>query len=178
MPGRIPGYHLSKEGKAKAEKTGSFFEKKAIGYIYTSPLERAYETANIITKYLPKAKISHAFELTEVDSIHWQAYKYEELFTNNYYEAFLSDPNTDQVPENLTSLAARMKKFTLSLCKKHPGRQVICVSHEFPILALQLTLEKKPLQLIKNYNVSMASITSFIFDENSNLLETIYTELQ
>jgi len=176
VPGRIPGYRLSTEGKEKANKLGEFFKKSKVKVIYTSPLERTFETANIIGEYLPEAKIIHAYDLTEIDAIHWQAYKLEELFTNNYYEAFVNDPATREVPENLTQLAARIKSFTLNLCVKHKGEEIICVSHEYPILALRLILEGKPLQMIKNYNAAMASITTFVFDENCNLQKIAYTE--
>ncbi|MEX0621557.1 MAG: histidine phosphatase family protein [Candidatus Woykebacteria bacterium] len=177
-PGRIPGLHLTAPGEKKAEKTVRFFKGKPIVHIYTSPLERAYETANIIAKAFPKVPITHSYELTEADSTYWQAYKYEMLFNNNYYEAFLTDPDAPDLPENLTALAERMKKFALTICQKHTGQEIICVSHEFPILALRLSLEEKPLQLLRSYNISMASITSFVFDENCRLVETSYTEMK
>ncbi|OGY25216.1 MAG: hypothetical protein A2Z11_04005 [Candidatus Woykebacteria bacterium RBG_16_43_9] len=175
VPGRIPGYRLSTLGRETAEKTGEFFKNKPIKYIYTSPLERAYETANIIGKYLPKAKINHVYELTEVDSIHWQAYKLEELFTNNYYEAFLNDPATKDVPENLDGLAKRLDGFTQRICEEHKGQEIICVSHLYPIVALRLYLEGKPLTMAKNYEVSTASVTTFEFDKDCKLTRTDYT---
>ena len=134
IPGRIPGYHLNDEGREKARKTGEFFKNKPIKFIYSSPLERAYETANLIGEYLPEAKIIHAYDLIEIDAANWQAYKVEELFTNNYYEDFMNNPDTSELPENLNKLASRMKSFTFTLCKKHSEQEVICVSHEFPIL--------------------------------------------
>ncbi|OGY25652.1 MAG: hypothetical protein A2Z11_04620 [Candidatus Woykebacteria bacterium RBG_16_43_9] len=177
VPGKIPGYRLNDEGKKKAKRVGEFLKESGAQFIYTSPLERAYQTAEIIGKYLPKAKIIHTLDLTEVDSIHWQAYKLEELFTNNYYEAFVNNPAAREVPENLTQLAERMEKFTFFLCERHRGERVICVSHEFPIAALRLSMEDKSLTLLKSYNVSMASITSFEFDENCKLLKSTYKEI-
>jgi len=177
VPGRIPGYHLSGEGKEKAKKVGETFKGKNIKYIYTSPLERTFETANLISEALPGTKIIHAYDLIETESTQWQAYKLEELFTNEYYETFLNDPDTSTAPENLTKLAARMKNFTLDLCKKHAGEEIICVSHEYPILALRLSLEGKPLKLLKTYNAAMGSITSFEFAENCRFVKTTYHEL-
>ncbi len=178
VPGRIPGFHLGEEGKKRGRKIGEFFKGKPIKYIYTSPLERTYETANIIGQYLPKAKITHIYDLIEVDASLWQAYKYEELFTNIHYEKYATDPATKEVPENLNALAARMKKFTLKLCGEHKGEEIVCVSHSDPITALRLSLEGKPLSLLRTYHVSIGSITSFTLDENCKLLETQYTELK
>jgi broad specificity phosphatase PhoE len=171
VPGRIPGYQLSEEGKRKAKSVGEFFKGKPIKYIYSSPLERAYETANIISESLQKAKIIHSYQLTEVDSAHWQAYKLEELFTNNYYEQFLNNPDSSEVPENLNKLAKRVKDFTFELCKKHSGEEIVCVSHFYPIIALQLSLQGKPLSMAKNYEVGSASIVTFEFDEKCQLIK-------
>jgi len=177
IPGRIPGYHLNDEGREKARKTGEFFKNKPIKFIYSSPLERAYETANLIGEYLPEAKIIHAYDLIEIDAANWQAYKVEELFTNNYYEDFMNNPDTSELPENLNKLASRMKSFTFTLCKKHSEQEVICVSHEFPILCLRLALENKPLKLLRSLHASMGSVTSLTFNQNCVFEKTAYLEI-
>ena len=177
IPGRIPGYHLNDEGREKARKTGEFFKNKPIKFIYSSPLERAYETANLIGEYLPEAKIIHAYDLIEIDAVNWQAYKVEELFTNNYYEDFMNNPDTSELPENLNKLASRMKSFTFTLCKKHSEQEVICVSHEFPILCLRLALENKPLKLLRSLHASMGSVTSLTFNQNCVFEKTAYLEI-
>lgn len=173
-PGRIPGYHLNKEGIAKAKKAGNYLKKTKSKYIYTSPIERTFETADIIASFLPDVEIKHAYELTEIDATQWQAYKLEELFKNHFYEQLVRDPSSTAVPENLTALAKRMETFTISICKKHKGQPVICVSHEFPIVALKLKLENKPLTTLQNYLIDMASVTTFVFDENCSFLNSKY----
>ena len=176
IPGRIPGYYLDKDGKEKAKKVAKYLKDKNIKHIYTSPLERAYETANIIADYHPCAKINHAIQLTEVNSIQWQAYKLEELFTNNYYESFLNEPNSNEIPENLNQLAQRMYQFTMKLCKKHKGEAVVCISHLHPIVVLRLFLENKPLTMVKIYEVAPASITTLEFDENNKFVKSSLIE--
>lgn len=176
MPGRMPGFHLSPEGKERAKKVGEFLKDRPIKYIYTSPLERTFETANILSDFFPHAKLVHNYELIEIDASRWQAFKYEDLYKNNYYEAFLNDPNTDQVPENLNKLAERMVNFIEKICQKHRGEEVICVTHDDPIIALKLALEHKPLTLLKNYQFPMGSINKLVLDENCNLIETAYFE--
>ena len=178
VPGRMPGFHLSEDGKATIKKVGKFFKDRPIDHVYTSPLERTFETANLISEDLPGIKITHVYDLIEVDAKPWQALKLEELYTNSSYEAFISDPRSDKVPENLHQMASRMKNFVLSLCQKHAGGEVICVSHDYPILALLLSLEGKPLEMMKSYNASMGSITTLVFNEKCDLLEASYTELQ
>lgn len=178
VPGRIPGFHLSEEGKEQARKVGKHLKGRPVKQIYTGPLERAFETANIISEYLPKAKITHVYELNEIDATPWQAYKLEELFTNNAYETYLNEPESREVPENINSLTKRVRGFTIKLCKEHPGEEIVCVSHTDPIAALRLTLEGKAPQLLKASHVTTGSITTFEFGKNCKLLETQYTEIQ
>ncbi len=175
-PGRMPGFHLSEVGEKRAEKTGKFLKDKAVDFIYTSPLERAFETANIISDFLPKAKIIHAYELTETNAIQWQAFKYEDLYKNRYHELYLHEPDTNEVPENLSKLSRRMLRFAQDLCEKYENKEVIIVTHEDPILALTLTLEGKSLKLVKSYDVAMGSVTTLVLNENCQLVRSSYAE--
>ncbi|OGY23379.1 MAG: hypothetical protein A2172_04080 [Candidatus Woykebacteria bacterium RBG_13_40_15] len=176
IPGRMAGFHLDETGKKQAKKAGEFLKDRPIKAIYTSPLERTFETANIISDFFPKAKITHSYDLIEVESSHWQAFKLENLYLNDYYEAFLNNPETREVPENLNGLTERMKKFTFNLCTEHKGEEVICVSHIYPIVALRLSLEGKSLQLVNTTDLPTASITSFYFDETCKFVKVEYHE--
>ena len=177
--GRMPGFHLSKGGGEKAKKVGEFFKGKNISIIYTSPLERAFETANIISDFLSKdVKIIHKYELIEIDASKWQSFSLSELFQNKYFEAFMSDLQSSKVPENLSALANRMEKFTLKLGEIDKGREIICVSHEYPILALRLKLEGKPLTQLKDNYADLGSVTTFVFEEDWTLREVSYTEIR
>ena len=175
----MSGFHLSKEGREKVKRVGRYFKNKKISALYTSPLERAFETADIITDSLQNPpRIKHKYELTEVDARKWQSFPIDELFENKFFELFITDPETKEVEENLSAIANRMEKFTLYLCKKHQSEEIICVSHEISILVLRAKLEKKHLALIRNQYAETASITTFVFNEYCELEETNYTELK
>src|SRR5689334_16774290 len=109
--GRIPGFNLSENGKKQAAKMADFFANKKISQIFTSPLERCFETANIIAEKLPHTPITHSYDLIEVDSTEWQGSKMEDLFKLDQYERFLNDPDAKLPGENLNQLAERMLKF-------------------------------------------------------------------
>lgn len=168
--GRMPGFNLSDFGRKQAENAGKYFIDKDVKQIYTSPLERAFETADFISNQIPSSTITHSFELNEVESSSWQGLTPDELYKNNSYESFINNPNAEIGSENLNQLAARMKKFTESVIKKHKGGKVICVSHEFPILAIKLALEGKPLVSLKSYHLSTAAILEFQFDDDGKFI--------
>lgn len=166
--GRMPGFSLSDQGKAEANSAAQILKDKKITRIYTSPLERAFQTANIISAALGNLPVIHAFELNEVESTYWQGLKVDELFMNDAYEKFLNDTDANIGTENLTQLAARMKKYVKDLLLKHRGENIVCVSHEFPIIALQLSLENKTLQTIKTYQLKTGGVLKFDFDDAGN----------
>lgn len=169
--GRMPGFNLSDIGRKEAEKAGKYFIDKGVKYIYTSPLERAFETADFISNQIPGSTITHSFDLNEVESSSWQGLTPDELFKNNSYESFINDPNAKIGSENLNQLASRMKKFTKNIVRKHKGEKIICVSHEFPILALKFALEGKPLVCLKTYHLPTASILEFQFDDENKFIK-------
>lgn len=167
--GRMPGFRLTQIGQNQARKAAQYLTKHKITHIYTSPLERAFETANIISEVFPKAPITHRFELIEVESTGWQGTELSELFRNDTYEIFINDPNANLGTENLSQLAQRMFNFNQEIVKKHKGEEVVCISHEFPIEALKLKLEEKTLKSLKTYHIQPCTIISMQFDENQKL---------
>ena len=177
--GRMPGFHLSSKGKEKAKKIGKYFKDREITIIYTSPLERTFETANIISDAFSKPiRIVHKYELIEIEASKWQSFPLDELYQNKYFELFFNDPDNDEVPENLNALSKRMEKFTLNLCTKHKGQEIICVSHDYPIVLLKLRLEGRNLDMVKNLRVATGSISTLVFDNDCSLVEKRYTDIQ
>src|SRR6266508_6284932 len=71
LPGRAPGLHLSDEGRRQAEAVAARIAKLSkVVAIYSSPLERARETAGIIAKARHQAvRIERG--LLEVDIGKW-----------------------------------------------------------------------------------------------------------
>lgn len=48
IPGRLPGFPLSGQGKKQAQQLAQDFQSQNISTIYTSPILRAHQTADII----------------------------------------------------------------------------------------------------------------------------------
>src|ERR1700691_75023 len=52
MYGRLSGYHLSANGRAMASAAGDFFADRQVAALFSSPLERALETARPVAERL------------------------------------------------------------------------------------------------------------------------------
>ncbi len=50
--GRLPGYHLSATGRAMAQAAAGYFAGRAVVALFSSPLERAQETASPVAERL------------------------------------------------------------------------------------------------------------------------------
>ncbi len=139
--GRMPGIHLTSKGRREATKTAAFLRKKKITVIYTSPLERAQETAQIIAKST-KAKVIVAPELNEWNLMVFQGLLPADAKRKNprAWKEFVSAPTKIHDNERITAVAARMMKFYKRIQKKHPEKTIVAVSHAGPIAALLLTL--------------------------------------
>ncbi len=168
--GRMPGYPLSVAGQEEAGKAGEALSDKNIAQIYTSPLQRTFETAEIVSKKCSGAKIKHVFDLNETESNHWQGIPADQLFTNDAYEAFVNDPNAQIGTENLNQMAQRMSKVVGDILTQNKGQNIVCVSHEFPILALKFKLENKPLTTIKTIHLKTGGVVDFTFNDNGNFV--------
>ena len=50
--GRLPGYHLSANGRMMAEAAADYFADRPVVALFSSPLERALETAGPVAERL------------------------------------------------------------------------------------------------------------------------------
>ena len=60
--GRLPGYHLSANGRSMASAAADFFAERAVVALFCSPLERAQETMEPIARTLGLEVIAEGIE--------------------------------------------------------------------------------------------------------------------
>jgi len=169
--GRLPGYRLSKQGREEAELAATYLANKNITQIYSSPLERCVETAEIIAEKVKITKIERLLGLTEVNAAKWEGQPWAHMIENPYYDKLINDPDTDKTDENLKDMAKRMVNATNKILDDHKGENIACISHEFPILALKLKLENKPLVTLKTLGIKTGGIVRFSFDEEGEFID-------
>ncbi len=91
--GNLAGYELSKKGKKQAENAADYIAKNfSIEYIYCSPLLRARQTAEPLSKLL-KLDVTYTDNLTEWGGISfWKGKTFKEFSESEEYKVYLDDP--------------------------------------------------------------------------------------
>ncbi|NMC12388.1 MAG: phosphoglycerate mutase [Chloroflexi bacterium] len=169
LAGRIPGVHLNETGQRQAEQVAGNLKKLPIKAIYSSPLERTWETAVPLAEALNLNIISRQ-NLLEVDYGEWQGRSYEWLCEQTEWKVLHSTPSLVRFPggETFFEAQSRICSEIAALCKMHDENDSIaCFTHADCIrLALAQYLEMS----IDNYQrlfIGPASITTLLIHESN-----------
>jgi broad specificity phosphatase PhoE len=144
----MPGFGLSARGRSEAVAAAEFLAGRRIDAIYSSPLERAQETAGLIGDAC-EVPVTIREDLTEwLVARRWKGVTWEDLPTAfpGELEAYLEHP-TDLpfAEESIPELGKRVAAAADQLAARHPGQRIVMVSHQDPIQAGRLTLRGLPL---------------------------------
>ena len=144
----LAGFGLSETGHRQATWASTRLAAHPITAVYASPLARAGETARVIA-------LPHGLEplvLPEVTEwalmSRWAGLPWAGLDIHFPGElgAYLNNPLAlDFAPESVTDLARRVGRAVDALADRHPGQEVVVVSHQDPIQAARLRLTGRDL---------------------------------
>ena len=161
LAGRLPGVALSPAGVTQAERLGerlaASVELKAI---YTSPLERAYETAAAIARH-QHAHLEECDELSEIDFGSWTGRTFAELDTDPAWRAFNQTRATAGIPggEQPGDVQRRIVGAIARLARLHPGQTIAIVSHADVLRFALLHYRSMSLDLYYCFQVEPGSVS-------------------
>ncbi len=109
LAARLPDVHLNQKGRAQAAALAHALEKAPIQAIYSSPLERAIETAQPLAEARGLA-IEVRSDLIEVDYGAWQGKTYAQLRRTKLWQLVHHAPSQAQFPsgESFPQIQARV----------------------------------------------------------------------
>ena len=175
LPGRAPGLHLAESGLRQAERAGErIAELKRIDAIYTSPLERARETAAPIAKATGvKPKVERG--LLECDFGDWTGAELPKLMKLPEWRTVQRAPSTFRFPngESFTEMQVRIVTTLDRLRARHHGGTVVCVSHADPIKAAMAHALGTHLDLFQRIVISTCSISAIGFAGDGPMALTV-----
>ncbi len=161
LPGRAKGLHLADQGREQAEIAARRIAELKVAAVYSSPLERAKETAAPISKALGlKTKIDRG--LFECDFGDWTGKELTQLNKLPEWQTVQRAPSTFRFPggESFTEMQTRMVSALDRLRQQHPGEVIVCVSHADTIKAAVAHAMGTHLDLFQRIVISPASVSA------------------
>jgi probable phosphomutase (TIGR03848 family) len=165
LPGRAPGLHLSEDGRKQALATAQRIAalKHPPVAIYSSPLERAQETAQPLSDLLGLGVCTEP-GLTECDFGEWTGSELKILRRRKEWTTVQSLPSTFCFPngESFSDMQHRIVCTIDRLAAAHLGATFVCFSHADPIKAAVAAIAGVPLDLFQRFVVSPCSVTAVV----------------
>jgi probable phosphoglycerate mutase len=165
LPGQAPGLVLSPGGRRDAEALGGRLAGvPRLAAVYSSPLERARETAAAIARPRRQAvRIERG--LIEVDIGRWTGLALRAARKRPEWTAVQRHPSGFRFPggESFVEMQARMVAAIGALVARHPGQTVVAVSHADPIKAALAHALGVPLDLFQRLVVAPASVSAVVY---------------
>lgn len=122
--GRLPGYRLSDIGRQQVRATAKALSEKPVAAVYTSPMLRARQTAEILRSCHPDAPL-HSSNLLQEVYTPFDGVAQLELLGRNW-DLYTDTPDHYETP---LDVLARTQKFIGRTRRRHPGKATIAVTH-------------------------------------------------
>jgi probable phosphomutase (TIGR03848 family) len=159
--GRLPGVHLNKNGLAQADQLAEALGDAPIRAIYSSPLERAMETAKPLADRR-RLRVQKAAGLLETDVGSWQGKSVRRLARTSYWRIVQQAPSRAGHPNGETFLQTQQRVVTAidAICSKHKPRDLVaCFLHADPIKLAVAHYLGLPLDHFQRLACDPASVT-------------------
>ena len=165
LAGRTDGVPLTKTGIQQAEQISEYLKPLDISAIYSSPIERAKHTAEIVTKN-SAIDVELDDRLTEIDMGKFTRMNYDDMFAkygNIFLKFYENDPViSEHEVETFPDVQKRVLDMVDHVLKEHNNENVILVTHMDPIksmLANVMDLKPKTLFELIIANASFTILT-------------------
>ena len=175
LPGHLPDIHLNERGQKQAQALGEALKDVPIRAIYSSPLERAMETAEPIAS-------SHQLEILQEPGLRdanvgkWQGKSLKVLRLTNAWKVVQHSPSRFQFPEgeSFMDVQTRIVNALEEIVKKHnkPKDIIAVVFHADPIKLAVAHFLGLPLDHFQRLSCDTASVSAlYVGEMGANLIK-------
>jgi broad specificity phosphatase PhoE len=159
--GRLPGYHLSANGRMMAAAAADFFDGRPVAAIFASPLERAQETAAPVAERLGLEILTSDRLIESANVLEGRTVTLTKLAVNPGNWRYLWNPFRPSWGEPYAEVVARMREAIAQAREAARGKEAVCVSHQLPIWVSRLAAEHRRLwHNPKARQCALGSVTS------------------
>jgi probable phosphomutase (TIGR03848 family) len=161
ITGRFPGVHLNEAGRKQADDLYSRLRRWKVNAIYSSPLERALETAAPPARRFGIA-VMKSEALSEVDFGEWSGKNLDELDQLPEWRLYNTFRSSTRPPggELATEAQTRMVEQLTRYARQHPEQIVAVFSHADTIRFTLAHFLGMPIDLMHRIEIRPASISA------------------
>jgi len=174
LAGHLPDIHLNERGQKQSQELAEALKDVPIKSVYSSPLERAMETATPIAS-AHKLEVEIEERLIETDIGRWQGRSIAALRLNRHWKVVQHAPSHAQFPEGETFYECQTRVVAAldSICRKHKPKDIIaCVFHADPIKLAIAHYIGLPLDNFQRLGCDTGSVTAiYIGEMGANLMK-------
>ena len=161
LVGRLPGVHLNERGRQQAEMVAQALCHLPLAAVYSSPLDRAVETAEPLARAL-SIPVRQEAGLGEIDFGEWQGMSLGQLRRRKMWKMVQEKPSEMRFPggESFSEAQNRVAQALEVIMHQHDGKALIaCFSHGDTIRLAVAHALGLPLDNFQRLNIDTASLT-------------------
>ena len=160
LTGRLPGVSLGENGIAVAQATADRLAEVKVKAIYSSPIERTWETAIEVARPHRLKPIKHD-GFIEVDYGNWSGRTLKSLYKLKAWRTVQVTPSRMVFPdgESITGAQARAVAACEELATKHSKDTIAVVSHSDIIKSIVAHYLGSPLDQFQRIGTNPGSVT-------------------
>jgi probable phosphoglycerate mutase len=160
LTGWLPGVSLDEEGRKQADRLADRLASTPLDAIYSSPLERALETAAPLARRRNLDIVQNP-DLGELRFGEWQGRTYAELEHDSIWRRFNEYRSSTAAPggEMMIEAQVRMVRGLSRIALAHPGGAAAVFSHADAIKSALMHILGMPLDLHLRLDIPPASIS-------------------
>ena len=165
LAGWTPGVHLNEQGRAQAQALAERLACSHLDAVYSSPLERALETAQAVVA--PHGLEVRTHEgIGEVHYGDWNGQPLKKLYKKPLWRSVQLYPSGTRFPngDSIGEMQARVVATLDEIRSAHPNQVVAIVAHADVIKAVVAYYAGMPLDLFQRLVISPASVTIIRFN--------------
>ena len=172
LTGRGPGVPLTEYGAKQARYAARLLADMDIAAIYSSPVQRAMQTARIVAEH-NSLDVVPDDRLIEIDMGEFTGMKYDDLMAKygNVFLRFYQDDSefAGLGVETFSSVRARVREMVGYVLERHRGENTVLVTHMDPIKAMLSTVLDIAPDSLHRIIIANGSLNVFPADEEGHV---------
>jgi broad specificity phosphatase PhoE len=174
MVGRMPGVHLTPNGRRQAQDLANHLKDAAIDRIFSSPLERAVETAEPLAR-ARRLEVESCLAFHELEMGEWTGIPMKKLSRLRTWKHFCHYHGGTAIPggETLAEAQSRVVSEMIRLRERHPNGGIAIATHEDPIRLAVCHFMGAPIDVYDKFTIRLGSVTILQLDEEKAVVDRL-----